>query len=48
MRALGGVTTNGCEANDMLPMNPRGRLSPMNPKRLVDQNLQTTTKVYQP
>ena len=35
MRALGGVTTNGGKGNDKLPMNPRGRLSLMNPKTYI-------------
>jgi len=35
MRALGGVTTKGGKGNDKLPMNPRGRLSLMNPKTYI-------------
>ena len=30
-----GVTTKGGKGNDMLPMNPRGRLSLMNPKTYI-------------
>ena len=35
MRTLGGVTTNGGKDDDMLPMNPRGELSLMNPKAYI-------------
>ncbi len=48
MKAPGGVTPIGDKGGDKPPMNPRGGLSPMNPKRLIDQNLLTTMKVYQP
>ena len=30
-----GVTTKGDKGDDMLPMNPRGELSPMNPKAYI-------------
>ncbi len=48
MRGLGGVTPIGCEADDEPPMNPGGGPRLMNTKRLADQSLPTTIKVYQP
>jgi len=47
MRALGGVTANGSKGYDMPPMNPRGGLSLMNPKGLIDQRQLMPMKVYQ-
>jgi len=35
MKRGSGVTMNGGKGNDMLPMNPRGRLSLMNPKAYI-------------
>ena len=35
MKALGGVTANGGEGDDMPPMNSRGGLSLMNPKAFI-------------
>ncbi len=46
MRRGSGVTTKGGKGNDMLPMNPRGRPSLMNPKGLIDQKLLMSMKVY--
>jgi len=42
-----GVVTNGDKGDDMSLMNPRGGLSLMNPKVLIDQRLLTSMKVYQ-
>ena len=35
------VTTKGGKGNDMSPMNPRGGLSPMNPKAYIDLPIPT-------
>ena len=42
-----GVTTKGGKGHDMTLMNPRGGLSLMNPKGLIDQKLLMSMKIYQ-
>ena len=46
-RGGSGVTPIGDKGDDMPPMNPRGGLSPMKPKGLIDQRLPMSMKVYQ-